>query len=61
MHGLKYKSGLKCGENIQNLADAPCFCHTTSPRIGSDWGSMPSKHSDGLKYDRRDGTGVPKR
>ena len=57
----KCKSGLKCGENIQNLADAPCFCHTTwSPRIGSHWSSMPSKHSDSLKYDRRHDTGVPK-
>ena len=34
LDGLKYKLGLKCGENIQNSADAPSYCHTTSPQAG---------------------------
>ena len=37
------KLGLKCGENIRKLSDAPSFCHTAS--------SKPSKQYYGFKYD----------
>ena len=53
LHGLKCKLGLKCGENIQNLADAPSFCHTTSPQVGPGESSKPSKHYYGFRYDLR--------
>ena len=36
---LKFKLGLKCGENIRKLSDAPSLCHTASFRVGSGWGS----------------------
>ena len=52
-NGLKCKLGPKCGENIQNLADAPSFCHTASPQVGSSSGSKLSKHYYGCKYDLR--------
>ena len=58
MHGLKCKLGLKGGENIWQLADAPNFFHTASPQLGSGLGSKPSKHSDDLKYDLIDNKGV---
>ena len=50
---LKYKLGLKCGENIRKLFDAPSFCYTASPQLGSGWGSKPPKHYYGFKYDLR--------
>ena len=45
-----YKLGLKFGENIRKLADAPGFWHTIRPQVGSAIyrGSKPSKHPDGL-------------
>ena len=48
---LNCKFGLKCGENIRKLSDAPSFCHTASPQVGSGWGSKPSKQYYGFKYD----------
>ena len=36
---LKFKLGLKCGENIRKLSDAPSLCNTASFRVGSGWGS----------------------
>ena len=45
---FKCKLGLKFGENIQKLADAPGFWHTASPQVGSGRGSKPSKQSGGL-------------
>ena len=42
MYDLKCKLGLKCGESIRKLADAPSFCHTASLQVGSGRGSKPS-------------------
>ena len=52
-NGLKCKLGPKCGENIQNLADAPSFYDTASPQVRSGWDGKPSKHYCGFKYDLR--------
>ena len=57
---FKCKLGLKFGENIRKLSDAPGFWHTTSPQVGSGRDSKPLNHSDGLKYDGRDKTVVSK-
>ena len=40
-----------CGEDIQNLADAPSFCHTTSPQVGPGDGSKTLKHYYVTRYD----------
>ena len=45
---FKCKLGLKFGENIRRLSEAPGFWHTTSPQVGSGRGSKPLKHSGGL-------------
>ena len=42
MYYLKCKLGLKCGESIRKLADAPSFFHTASLQVGSGRGSRPS-------------------
>ena len=52
-NGLKCKLGPKCGENIQNLADAPSFYDTASPQVRSGWDGKHSKHYCGFKYDLR--------
>ena len=46
--------GKNYGANIRKLADAPSFCYTASPQVGSDWHG--AKHAYGLKFDILDTT-----
>ena len=52
---LKFKLGLKCGENIRKLSDAPSLCHSPhcklSGRVWLGQRSKPSKQYYDFKYD----------